>query len=925
MVNWLIEVSLRNRFLVLGLSALLGVWGYWALLTTPIDAIPDLSDNQVIVFTEWTGRSPQEVEDQITYPLTVSLQGLPGVRVVRSSSAFGFSMINVIFADSVDLYFARSRVLERLNLLTKALPAGVVPTLGPDATGVGHVFWYTVEGEGDAPRDLRSLQDWFIRYQLNSVPGVAEVASIGGTVRQYQIDVDPTRLRAYKIPLSAVVDAVMRSNRNVGGNVVEASGSWSVVRGLGLIENVRDIEDIVVGAEGGVPIFIKQVAQVKVGDAFRAAALIKGTDEAVGGVVVARYGVSTVDVINRVKKKITALQAGLPAGVRIVSFLPVFALTGQEGKLFDPLAYTKTLSMIGATILSVTLVPVLCSLLIGGRVRGEEHNPVMRPLVWLYRPVLDFALRHRVATLAVAVLVVAGAAALVPRIGTEFMPPLNEGDLMFMPVTDPAIGLGQAIEITRKQNEAIQKFPEVASVVAKIARADTSTDPAPVNMTETVVSLKPEREWRPGMTREKLIGELDEATTLPGVSNIWTQPIINRINMLTTGIRSEVGVKVFGNDLNALQERARVIADVLRPIPGAADVYPEQVTGAPYLDIRVKREAAARYGITVGAVQDVIETAVGETNLTLTIEGRQRFPVRVRYAPEYRADPAALAGVLVTAPNGTQVPLGQVADIRSVSGPSMISSENGLLVVSVLLNVRGRDVGSFVQEARRAIAERVALPQGSYVEWSGQYENERRARERLQVVIPLVLIVIFVLLYLTYRSLLDAVQVLLAVPFGLAGGIYLLYALHYNFSVAVWVGFIALFGTAVQTAVVMVIYLEEAVAQKREDLGGRLTREALMEAVKEGALLRLRPKVMTVSTLVASLLPIMWSHSTGAEVMKPLATPVLGGMVSSLGLVLIVTPVIFYWLRERDLRRAEAEQRIDERSVREGPALESAD
>jgi len=1053
MVNWLIEASLRNRFLVLGLFVLVGAWGYWALLTTPIDAIPDLSDNQVIVFTDWTGRSPQEVEDQITYPLTVSLQGLPGVRVVRSASAFGFSMINVIFEDSVDLYFARSRVLERLNLLTKALPAGVVPTLGPDATGVGHVYWYTVEGKGYSLRDLRSLQDWFIRYQLNSVPGVAEVASIGGTVRQYQIDVDPNRLRAYKIPLSAVVDAVLRSNRNVGGNVVEASGTWSVVRGLGLIESVRDVEDIVVGAEGGVPIFIKQVAQVRVGDAFRAAALVKGTDEAVGGVVVARYGVSTVDVINRVKEKITALQTGLPAGVKIVSFydrsaliqravqtlkralieetivvtlvnvvfllhlrsvlivtiplplavltaflfmrylgissnimslagiaiaigvlvdagivvtenafrfmekrgvntrnrgrvaetvleatrlvgrpiffslaiiilafLPVFALTGQEGKLFHPLAYTKTFSMIGATILSVTLVPVLCTLLIGGRVRGEEHNPLMRPLVWLYRPMLDFALRHRVATLAVAILIVAGAGVVLPGIGSA--PPLNEGDLMFMPVTDPAIGLGQAIEITRKQNEAIQKFPEVASVVAKVARADTSTDPAPVNMTETVVSLKPDREWRPGMTREKLIGQLDEATTLPGVSNIWTQPIINRINMLTTGIRSEVGVKVFGNDLNALQERARVIADVLRPIPGAADVYPEQVTGAPYLDIRVKREAAARYGITVGAVQDVIETAVGETNLTLTIEGRQRFPVRVRYAPEYRADPAALAGVLVTAPNGTQVPLVQVADIRSVSGPSMISSENGLLVVSVLLNVRGRDVGSFVEEARRVVAERVSLPQGSYIEWSGRYENERRARERLQIVIPIVLGVIFVLLYLTYRSFLDATQVLLAVPFGLAGGIYLVAALGYKLSIPVWVGFIALFGTAVQTAVVMVIYLEEAVAQKREDMGGRLTPEALLEAVKEGALLRLRPKVMTVSTIVASLLPIMWSHSTGAEVMKPLATPVLGGMVSSLGLVLIVTPVIFYWLRERELRRSEAEERAGQR-VGERPVLDS--
>jgi Cu(I)/Ag(I) efflux system membrane protein CusA/SilA len=609
----------------------------------------------------------------------------------------------------------------------------------------------------------------------------------------------------------------------------------------------------------------------------------------------------------------------------ILAFVPVFALTGQEGKLFHPLAFTKTFSMVGAALLSVTLVPVLCSVLIGGRIRREESNPIMRPLVWAYRPVLALALRQRVLTLAVAVLVVAGAVALVPRIGKEFMPPLNEGDLMFMPVTDPSISLAQAIEITKKQNAAIQQFPEVASVVAKIARAETSTDPAPVNMTETIVNLKPEAAWRPGMTRERLIGELDAATTLPGVSNIWTQPIINRINMLTTGIRSEVGVKVFGSDLDMLQERARAIADSLRQIPGAADVYPEQITGAPYVDVRVNREAAARYGITVGAVQDVIETAVGETNLTLTIEGRQRFPVRVRYAPQYRASGGALGSVLVTAPNGTQVPLAQLADIRSVSGPSMISSENGLLVVTVLLNVRGRDVGSFVDEARQLIADRVSLPPGSYLEWSGQYENEVRARQRLQIVIPIVLVVIYVLLYLTYRSFLDAAQVLLAVPFALAGGIYLLYALGYNFSVAVWVGFIALFGTAVQTAVVMVIYLEEAVARKREELGGRLTREALLEAVKEGALLRLRPKVMTVSTVVASLLPIMWSHSTGAEVMKPLATPVLGGMVSSLGLVLIVTPVIFYWLRERDLRRSEAEAEGDRASLKPRPAMGSAE
>ena len=1021
--------------MVIALFALGGAWGYWALLTTPIDAIPDLSDNQVIVFTDWSGRSPQEVEDQVTYPLTVSLQGLPRVRVVRSSSAFGFSMINVIFEDDVDLYFARTRVLERLQLLGKSLPSGVVPTLGPDATGVGHVFWYTVEGGGKSLQELRTIQDWFVRYQLNAVPGVAEVASIGGAVRQYQIDVDPNRLRAFRIPVSSVIDAVMRSNRNVGGNVVEASGTWTVVRGVGLIERLADVENIVVTAENGVPIYVRQIADVKVGDAFRAAALVKGGEEAVGGVVVARYGVSTVDVIRGVKAKIEALQSGLPPGVRIVSFydrsalieravatlrralieevlvvtainvlfllnirsvlivtiplplavltaflfmryldissnvmslagiaiaigvlvdaaivvtenafrfieqrgidvrnrrlvtetvleatklvgrpiffsmaiiilafVPVFALTGQEGKLFRPLAFTKTFAMAGATLLSVTLVPVLCSLLIGGRIRGEERNPIMRPLVWLYRPILRWTLRHRAITLAAAVLVFAGALAVMPRLGKEFMPSLNEGDLMFMPVTDPAVGLSQAVDIAKRQNAAIARVPEVAGVVAKIARAETSTDPAPVNMTETVINLKPESTWRPGMTRDKLIAELDEATALPGVANIWTQPIINRINMLTTGIRSEVGVKVFGSDLDVLQQRARAVADVLREIQGAADVYPEQVTGAPYLDVRVDREAAARYGITVGAIQDVIETAVGETNLTVTIEGRQRFPVRVRYAAPFRASPQALGGVPVTAPNGTQVPLAQLAQIRQVEGPAMIASENGLLVVTVLLNVRGRDVGSFVEEARRAVAERVHLPAGSYVEWSGQYENEVRARQRLMIVVPVVLLVIFLSLYLTYHSLLEAAHVLLAVPFALSGGIYLVWLLGYNVSVAVWVGFIALFGTAVQTAVVMVIYLEEAVQRKRAELGGHLTRPALLEAVTEGALLRLRPKVMTVSTVVASLLPIMWSTSTGAEVMKPLATPVLGGMVSSLAHVLLVTPVIFSWLRERELR-----------------------
>jgi Cu(I)/Ag(I) efflux system membrane protein CusA/SilA len=1034
MINRLIDVALKNRFLVIALYVALAAWGWWALGATPIDAIPDLSDNQVIVFTEWPGHSPQEVEDQITYPLTTNLQGLAGVRVVRSQSAFGFSMVYVVFEDDVDLYFARSRVLERMGLLTRALPAGVVPTLGPDATGVGHVFWYTVESPTHSLRELRSIQDWFIRYQLNSVPGVAEVASVGGHVQQYQIDVDPNRLRAYNVRLSAVVSAVRESNLNVGGNVLESSGAWLIVRGVGLIQSVDDVKRIVVGASNGVPVYVEQIADVQIGNAFRVASLVKGTTEAVGGVVVARTGVNTKAVIDAVKERLDQIAPGLPEGVRIVpfydrselieqavgtlrtalieeialvtlahvvflmhfrsilivtlplplavlmaflgmyyagissnimslagiaiaigvlvdagivvtenafrfveqrgvdprdrsrvwsavrestrlvgrpvffsmaiillAFIPVFALTGQEGKLFHPLAFTKTFAVLAATVIAVTLVPVLCSVLLGGKFHAEEANPVMRGLRRVYRPVLEAALGHRAATIAVAALLFTGALALATRIGSEFMPALNEGDLMFMPIADPSISLGENTEIAARQNAILMKFPEVDYVVAKVARADTSTDPAPLNMTETIVHLKPRGEWREGMTLDRLRGEMSQAVQLPGVSNIWTMPIINRIDMLTTGIRSEVGVKVFGNDLRVLEELARKVAEAVRRVPGASNVYPEQVTSGQYLNVEVDRRAAARYGIGVGDVQQVIENAVGETTLTMTIEGRQRFPVRVRYAAQYRADPQALAAVLVASPNGTAVPLGQVARIQHARGPAMISSENGLLLATVLLNVQGRDVGGFVQEARAAVARDVALPAGYYVGWSGRWENQERARQRLQVVLPIVLLVIFTLLYFTYHSVAEAAHVLLAVPFALTGGVYLLWLLGYNFSVAVWVGFIALFGTAVQTGVVMVIYLEEAVERKRWALAGALTRTDLRDAVVEGALLRLRPKVMTVSTVVAGLLPIMWSTRVGAEVMKPLATPVLGGMVSSLIHVLIVTPVIFFWLRERQL------------------------
>src|SRR5215831_5165508 len=1035
MINRLIEFSLKNRYLILIVYALLAGWGYWALLKTPIDAIPDLSENQVIVFTDWPGRSPQEVEDQISYPLTVNLQGLPRVKTVRSSSAFGFSMINIIFDDDVDVYFARTRVLERLNLASSFLPPGVVPTLGPDATGLGQVFWYTVDGPYD-PGTLRSLQDWFIRYQLNSVPGVAEVASIGGFVRQYQIDVDPTKLRAYNIPIRTVFEAVERSNSNVGGKVIEANNMEYVVRGLGLIGSAKDIEDIALTSLNGTPVYVRNVASVQLGPDFRRGVLDRNGKDAVGGVVIIRYGANALDVIDAVKDKIRAMEPGLPKGVRItpfydrsslirhavdtlrsalveeiilvtlahivflwhfrsilivtiplplavltsflfmhyfgissnimslggiaiaigvlvdagivmtenvlrhaenynqehgeyrskisditlnaarlvgrpiffamtiiiLAFVPVFALTGMEGKLFHPLAFTKTFAMVGSTIIAVTLVPVLCTFLIRGRLHREESNPVMRILRAVYAPALRFALRHRIVTLMAAAALFGFAVFLASTIGSEFMPPLDEETAMWMPVTDPSISLSKATELLRQQDRIIAQDPVVASVVGKIGRAETSTDPAPINMTETIVTFKPKDQWPAGLTKDAIMQRLDEKLRMPGVTNIWTQPIRNRIDMLSTGIRTQVGVKVFGSDLQTIEKKSTEIEHVLRAVPGAADLYAEKITGAPYLEIHVDRTAAARYGINVGDAQDVIESAIGGKNVTFTIEGRQRFPVRVRYARDFREDVEALANVLVAGPNGTQIPLRDIAHIGIVMGPSMITSENGLLRGTVLMNVRGRDVGGFVNEAKRVVAERVSMPAGYYIEWSGQYENQIRAKQRLQIVIPIVLIIIFVMLYMTYHSAKEALHVVLAVPFALTGGVFLLKYMGFNFSVAVWVGFIALFGTAVQTGVVMVIYLEEAVRRKMTE-AGPLTRETLRQAVVEGALLRLRPKVMTVATVIAGLLPIMWSTKTGAEVMKPLATPVLGGMVSSLLHVLIVTPVIFTWLREREIRR----------------------
>src|SRR5271157_1021987 len=1034
MINRIIEFSLRIRFLIVAVYIGLAVAGYWAMMHTPVDAIPDLSENQVIVFSDWPGRSPQEVEDQITYPMTVNLQGLPGVKTVRSSSAFGFSMINVIFEDSVDIYFARTRVLERLSLATSFLPAGVTPMLGPDATGVGQVFWYTVEGPYDSGT-LHSVQDWFIKYQLSSVPGVAEVASIGGFVRQYQIDVDPVKLRAYNIPLREVLSAIQRSNNNVGAKVMEVNDAEYMVRGIGLIRGVQDIENTVLSAGNGTPIYVRNVASVQLGPEFRRGVLDNGGKEAVGGVVVIRYGANPLEVIKAVKQKLADLQSGLPRGVRVVpfydrstlidhavdtlrhalieevilvtlahviflwhfrsilivtlplplavlsaflfmkgagissnimslggiaiaigvlvdagivmtenvirqaeifsekhgdyrehiwqitfdaakvvgrpiffsmmiiilAFIPVFALTGMEGKMFHPLAFTKTFAIVCSTIMAITLVPVLCTFLIRGKLHRENENPVMRALHAIYRPVLSWALRHRIVTLGAAVAMFCAALYTATTIGSEFMPPLDEETALFMPITDPRISLTKATEIMRQQDRIIASDPAVEKVVGKIGRAETATDPAPINMAETMVILKPKNEWPMGVTKDAILQRLDEKLHIPGVTNIWTQPIRNRIDMLSTGIRTQVGVKVFGPDLSRIEQLSEQIERIVRTVTGAVDLYAERITGAPYLVIDINRPAAARYGVNIQEIEDVIETAIGGKNLTTTIEGRQRFPVRVRYARDFRENVEDLKEVLVAAPNNAQIPLGMLADIRVVMGPSMISSENGLLRGTVLMNVRGRDVGGFVDEAKRTVAGNIKLPTGYYIQWSGQYENQIRAKHRLEVVIPVVFLIIFLLLYKTYNSAREALHVILAVPFALTGGVFLLKLLGYNFSVAVWVGFIALFGTAVQTGVVMVIYLEEAVARKRSE--GTLTLERLHQAVIEGALLRLRPKVMTVATVVAGLLPLMWTARTGAEVMKPLATPVLGGMVSSLLHVLIVTPVIFTWLREREIRR----------------------
>ena len=1074
MINRLIEWSLRNRFLVVSGALLLFGWGVHELRHTPVDAIPDLSENQVIVFADWPGRSPQEVEDQVTFPLSVNLQGLAGVKAVRASSMFGFSFLTIIFEEKVDNYFARSRVLERLSFLNDLLPEGVTPRLGPDATGLGWVYQYYLEVDpGRAPKggydlsQLRALQDWFVRYQLNAVSGVAEVGSVGGFVRQYQIEISPAKMRARRVSLQDVLEAVRQSNLNVGGKVIEENGMEFVVRGIGLIESAADLEKIVLKETEGTPVYLRDVATIQLGGDFRRGALDVNGREVVGGVVVMRNGENSLDVIKRVKEKIAQITPGLPPGVAIrpfydrssliertldtlkhalleeiilvalahivflwhfrsilivtlplpasilisfilmrqfgftsnimslsgiaiaigvlvdagivmtenvlrhcerletgnqrrltpeevwaatlqaaqqvgrpiffamliiiLAFVPVFTLSGQEGKLFHPLAFTKTFAMVGATLLAVTLVPALCTFLVRGPFRREEDNWLMRRLLQIYDPVLNWALAHRrlvlggaAGLLLLAIVLAFGlprpvgrmfavwqwdrAAKLADGMGSEFMPTLNEGSLLFMPVLLPSTSLTEIKRLIAWQDQMFKQVPEVQSAAGKLGRSETATDPAPVEMIETTIELKPESEWRPGMTQEKLIAELTEKLSqAPGYVPGFLHPIEGRILMLSTGIRAQVGVKILGENLDALQKKAFEVEKVMQQIPGATGVAPSRLQGKPYLEVTVNRTAMARYGLRARDVMDVVETGLGGKNVTTTIEGRQRFPIQVRFQRDDRDEIERLADALVFSPTGKVIPLGQVATVHRSIGPSEIASENGRLRVFVQANVSRRDLGGFVREARERIAREIKLEPGMTLEWSGQYENQLHAQRTLQVIVPTVLGIIFLLLYTVYRSAKEAAHIILAVPFALSGGIFLQHFLGYNFSVAVWVGYIALFGTAIETAIVMVVYLEEAWQNKLARLGAACTQADLIQAVKDGARLRLRPKVMTVTTTVAALLPIMWSTSTGSEIMRPLATPVIGGMISSFIHILIVTPVLFAWLRERELAQARRE------------------
>jgi Cu(I)/Ag(I) efflux system membrane protein CusA/SilA len=1047
MIAALIRWSARNLLLVGFAGVFLTLAGLYAVSRVPLDAIPDLSDIQVIVYTEYPGQAPQVVEDQVTYPLTTAMLSVPKSRVVRGFSFFGVSFVYVIFEDGTDLYWARSRVLEYLNSAARRLPSGVAPSLGPDATGVGWVYQYVVRGGQKSLAELRSIQDWYIRYGLAKAEGVAEVASVGGFVKQYSVVIDPRRLQSLGIALSKIRDALRASNIDVGGRTIELAETEFVVRGRGYIKNLADLEQIVVKNERGVPVLLRDVARVELApDERRGITEMNGEGEVVTGIVLQRFGENALTVIKNVKDRLAEIAPSLPQGVTLdavydrsdlifraidtlkrtlieesiivaivcvvfllhvrsalvaiitlplgvliaylcmyllglssnimslggiaiaigamvdaaivmienahkhlerappgkprsevlieaaievgpalffsllvitVSFLPIFALEAQEGRMFKPLAYTKTFAMAAAALLSVTLVPALMLLFVRGRIMPEHKNPVNRALIWIYRPVIRVALRFKTATILLALVVLLGSLWPALRLGSEFMPNLNEGTLFYMPTTLPGLSVTKAAELLQTQNKIIKTFPEVASVWGKAGRATTATDPAPTEMFETVINLKPEDEWRPGMTIDGLVAELDKALQFPGVSNAWTMPIKARIDMLATGIRTPVGVKVYGTDLTEMENVARQIEAAVRTVPGTTSAFAERINGGYYLNIDPNRAQLARYGLMITDVQDVIATALGAEAVTTTVEGRERYTVSIRYPRELRSDPQAIATqVLIPLPNGGTVPLGEVAKVELAKGPSTIRTENAQLAAYIYVDLRDRDLGSYVADAQKAVAAQVKFPPGYYVTWSGQFEYMERAKARLKIVVPITVLIIFLLLYLNFRRVTETLIVMLSVPFALAGGLWLMWWLGFNLSVAVAVGFIALTGVAAETGVVMLIYLDNALTElqaKRAAEGRPFTHDDLYAAIMAGAVDRVRPKMMTVAAIMAGLLPIMWSRGTGAEVMQRIAVPMIGGMVSSTVLTLVVIPAIYAVVKSFAISRAR---------VNQAPALE---
>jgi Cu(I)/Ag(I) efflux system membrane protein CusA/SilA len=1027
MIARLIAWSARNLMLVLIGTVFAVTAGIYALRTVPLDAIPDLSDVQVIVYTEYPGQAPQVVEDQVTYPLTTAMLTVPKSKVVRGFSFFGVSFVYVIFEDGTDPYWARSRVLEYLNAAARRLPTGVTPSLGPDATGVGWVYQYAVVAKNMTLAELRSVQDWIVRYGISKAGGVAEVASVGGFVKQYNIVVDPQKLRAQGISLDKLRNAVRASNTDVGGRTVELSEFEFVVRGRGYLRGIEDIENIVLKTDAGAPLRLRDVARVELGpDERRGITELNGDGEVVSGIALQRFGANALTVIDNVKARLAEIASSLPKGVEIipvydrselikaaietlkgtlleesiivalvcfvfllhlrsalvailmlpvgilmafaamkfmglganimslggiaiavgamidaaivmienahkhleraepgtprtqilidaasevgpslffsllvitVSFLPIFTLEAQEGRMFGPLAYTKTFSMAAAALLSITLVPALMVLFVRGRIISEHKNPVNRFLIWVYRPVIRWVLNAKTLTIMLALVALAVTIWPVRQLGSEFMPNLNEGTLMYMPTTLPGLSVTKAAELLQTQDRIIKSFPEVASVYGKAGRASTATDPAPTEMFETIINLKPKSEWRPGVTIDSLKAEMDKALQFPGVSNAWTMPIRARIDMLSTGIRTPVGIKIFGKDLGEMEKIAREVEGVVRSVPGTSSAYAERVIGGYYLEIIPDRLALGRYGLTISDIQDVISTALGGETVTTTVEGRERYAVNIRYPRALRSSPQTIStDVQVPLASGGSVPLGQVASVKLTRGATSIRTENGQLAVYIYVDITGRDLGGYVAEAQQAVAQKVKFPPGYYVSWSGQFEYLQRAEARLKIVVPVTLLIIFLLLYLNFRKLAETLIVMLSLPFSLVGGIWLMWWLGFNMSVAVAVGFIALAGVAAETGVVMLIYLEQAMAElkaERTTTGEPFTRTDLYDAIMVGAVDRVRPKMMTVVAIMAGLVPILWSNGTGSEVMQRIAVPMIGGMVSSTVLTLVVIPAIF--------------------------------